>query len=394
MQYTLKWSSDIGDIDREAWNALATPLGTPFLEWDWLHQLEVSGSITPRHGWLPMHLTVWEGGELIAAAPLYIKGHSSGEFVYDYIWVDVAQQLGIKYYPKLVGMIPATPSVGYRFMFAPNQNEDEVTDLMLEEIDTLCKKNDIGGLAFNFVDPAWGQRMTRFSFNRWKHQSFLWENEGFATFDDYLSVFNKNQRRNIRRERSSMQDQGLTIKAYFGDEIPDRYLSVMYHYYDKTNDQFGMWAARFLNRRFFEGMKAFRHRLLLVSAFTEESAGDAHADPVAMSFLVVKDDFMVGRYWGTEQYFDNLHFNVCYYAPIEWAITHGIKYFDPGAGSTHKIRRGFQAVSNFSLHRFYDQRLHYIMAGNIEKVNSMEQDNIDELNDALPFGAGRSVRRT
>ncbi|HUX49649.1 MAG TPA: GNAT family N-acetyltransferase [Spirochaetia bacterium] len=391
MHYSVKWSSNISDVDREAWNSIAIPLQTPFLEWEWLHQLEASGSITPRHGWLPMHLTIWRENTLLAAAPLYIKGHSSGEFVYDYIWVDVAQQLGVKYYPKLIGMIPATPSVGYRFLTAPGENEAELTDVMLEEIDKLCKKNDITGVAFNFADEDWLELMSRYSFNTWKHQSFLWENQGFTSFADYLAVFNKNQRRNILRERASMADQGITIRALHGDEISDRYLSIMYHYYDKTNDQFGMWAARYLNRRFFEGMSDYRHRLLLVAAFPAEAAGKSDPDPVAMSFLVHKEGMLVGRYWGTEQFFDNLHFNVCYYAPIEWAIANGVKYFDPGAGSTHKIRRGFRAVSNFSLHRFYDQRLHYIMAANIERVNTMEQSNIDELNEGLPFAEHRRV---
>ncbi|HUX11374.1 MAG TPA: GNAT family N-acetyltransferase [Spirochaetia bacterium] len=383
MSYEAKWITSIGEIEPVVWNRLALPLRTPFLEWEFLNQLEVSGSITPRNGWLPMHLTILRDGELVASAPLYLKGHSTGEFVYDYVWVDVAQQLGVKYYPKLIGMIPATPSVGYRFLIAPDENEEELTDLMLEEIDQMCRKNGVAGVAFNFVDPDWHEFMNRYSFNCWRHQSFLWENDGFSSFDDYLQMFNKNQRRNIRRERAAMEEQGLTIKAFRGDEIPERYFPLMYRFYQQTNDQFGMWAARYLNKRFFEGMPQFRHRLLYVAAFAAQDGRDA--DPVAMSFLSVKDDLLVGRYWGTARYYDNLHFNACYYAPIEWAIENGIRSFDPGAGSSHKIRRGFRAVANYSLHRFYDQRLHYIMAGNIERINSMEQQNIDELNSALPF---------
>ncbi|WP_455382128.1 GNAT family N-acetyltransferase [Salinispira pacifica] len=383
----MKWISSINEVEAAEWNRLALPLSTPFLEWEFLHVLEESGSIAPRHGWLPMHLTLRRDGELVAAAPLYLKGHSTGEFVYDYMWVDVAQQLGVKYYPKLVGMIPATPSVGYRFLVAPEEEEEQVTDLLLEEIDQLCKKNGIAGLAFNFVDSDWYRFMKRYSFNCWRHQSFLWENEEFSSFDDYLQVFNKNQRRNIRRERASMEAQGITIRAFQGEEIPERYFPLMFRFYERTNDQFGMWAARYLNRRFFEQVSEFRHRLLYIAAFAPNSAngnGDG-GDPVAMSFLSVKDNLLVGRYWGTTHYFDNLHFNACYYAPIEWAIEHGISYFDPGAGSSHKVRRGFKAVANYSLHRFYDQRLHYIMAANIERINSMEQQNIDALNTALPF---------
>lgn len=390
--YSTEWHSSLGDIGRDEWNALAGPLPTPFLEWEWLHQLEASGSISPRHGWMPMHLAVRREGTLVAAAPLYVKSHSSGEFVWDYIWVDVAQQLGARYFPKLVGMIPATPSVGYRFLVAAGEPEERITDLMLEEIDKFCKRNNIGGLAFNFVDDEWATFMSRYSFNTWKHQSFLWENEGFESFDDYLGVFNKNQRRNIKRERRYMEDQGVSLRPLCGDELTEDHFSLMWHFYEVTNDQFGMWAAKYLNRRFFEGIGDFRHRLLLVAAYSEGAEKKGlltfprnSSNPVAMAFLVYKNETLVGRYWGTDNYFDSLHFNTCYYTPIEWAIDNRIRVFDPGAGSSHKIRRGFRAVSNNSLHRFYDQRMHYIMAANIDRVNAMEQRHIDDLNNGLPF---------
>ncbi len=191
-----------------------------------------------------------------------------------------------------------------------------------------------------------------------------------------------------------MDDQGVELRTLTGDEITERDLSMMWHFYDVTNDQFGMWAARYLNRKFFEGIGEFRHRLLCVAAYANGAEKKGlltfprnTRDPIAMSFLVHKNNMLVGRYWGTDNYFDSLHFNACYYTPIEWAIKNSISVFDPGAGSTHKIRRGFKAVSNFSLHRFYDQRMHYIMAANIDRVNEMEQRHIDDLNNGLPFAA-------
>jgi len=131
----IRWVTQISEIDREAWDALALPLKSPFLEWDWLWLMEASGSAAARAGWIPRHLTVWSGSELLAAAPLYIKTHSAGEFVFDQAWADVAGRLGLDYYPKLVGMSPFTPLIGYRFLMAPGVDETQLTGLMLEEIE-------------------------------------------------------------------------------------------------------------------------------------------------------------------------------------------------------------------------------------------------------------------
>jgi predicted N-acyltransferase len=380
---TIQWHEKISDIDREAWNALATPLQSPILEWEWLHQLEASGSIVAEKGWLPYHLAVWSGKRLLAAAPLYIKGHSTGEFVYDWLWADVANQLGVRYYPKLIGMSPATPSVGYRFLIAPEEDEEKLTGLLVAAIDRLCRNNNIAGCSFLFVDPQWQNGMKRFGFSSWMHQSYIWENRGYHSFDDYLAIFNKNQRRNIRRERKKMAESGIEIKSLNGEEVPRSYFSLMYKFYERTNAQFGPWAAKYLTKEFFEGLYAnFRHRLLFTAAF-----GNGEENPLAMSFLLTKGDVLIGRYWGTFEKIDSLHFNACYYGPIEWAIVHGVRSFDPGVGSTHKIRRGFNAVGNYSLHRFYDSRLKTIMQTNIDRINQIEQQQINALNAGLPYSS-------
>ena len=155
ISYSVAWHNKISDIDQKAWDSLAVPLETPILEWEWLRQMEVSESIVPEEGWLPYHLTISAAGHLIAAAPLYIKSHSAGEFVYDYMWADVASQLGVEYYPKMVGMSPATPSVGYRFLIAPGEDEELLTAIMVNQIDKFCQRHGIHGCSFNFVDPQW-----------------------------------------------------------------------------------------------------------------------------------------------------------------------------------------------------------------------------------------------
>lgn len=385
-RYRLEWIQEISKIPKEAWNALALPLETPVLEWEWLNQMEASESMRPETGWLPIHLTVWTGPQLVAAAPLYVKGHSEGEFVWDYIWADVAGRLGIPYYPKMVGMSPATPVAGYRFLIAAGEDEDLLTALMVETIDALCRQNNIQALSFNYVDPKWLDAMKSLGFVAWKHQSYVWENPGFSGFEDYLWSFDKNQRRNIRRERKKLSEQNLVIRPFTGEQITAFHLEQMYHFYEQTNAQFGPWAAKYLNEEFFTGLyRNYRHRLLLLAAFDEQD----DTDPVGMSFLLTKGEQLYGRYWGSNEGYDSLHFNACYYSPIEWAIENGVRRFDPGIGSTHKVRRGFQATANWSLHRFYDQNLARIMAQHIHQINRMEQEQIDALSQAVPFAEGR-----
>ena len=380
--YRIEWRHHIKEIPREAWNALAEPLATPLLEWDWLHLMESSGSMVAQTGWQPSHLTVWADGNLIAAAPLYIKAHSRGEFVFDHAWADLAERIGIRYYPKLVGMSPATPITGYRFLIAPQENPTHLTAIMLKAIDQFCRQHNLAGSSFLFVDPQWRKTLENQPYNCWHHQSFNWVNPGYRSFEDYLAVFNSNQRRNIKRERRAIDNQGLTVQAYQGDAIPDHFFPLMYRLYARTNDQFGIWSCKYLTPEFFTGLAdQFRHRLLIMAAFESPDS----SSPLAMSLLLYKGKQLLGRYWGCLQQFNALHFNLCYYHPIEWAIENGIALFDPGAGSQHKIRRGFLAVPNYSMHRFYDERLQQVMSQYIDRINDEEQQYIAALNAALPF---------
>jgi predicted N-acyltransferase len=381
--YTLAWVNSLSEIDPSTWNALAGPLTTPFLEWEWLQQMENSGSTTAKTGWLPCHLTVWSGRRLIAAAPLYIKSHSAGEFVSDYIWADLAKRMGIGYYPKLVGMSPFTPMVGYRFLIAPEADEHRLTEMMVSEIDRLCRRYALSGCSFLFVDPGWQSQVLRDHFSAWIHQSYVWQNRGYQTFEDYLSIFNSNQRRNIKRERRAMDKQGIKLEILSGDQIPPAFIPQMYDFYERTNDKFGLWGCKYLSYAFFAGLyRHYCHRLVLVAAFEGRSR---QGPALAMSLLITKGDRLYGRYWGASRKIDSLHFNACYYRPIEWAISRGINRFDPGAGGPHKLRRGFSAISNFSLHRFADQRLRKMMQLHIGEINRLEQEQIHALNQRLPF---------
>ena len=381
-QYSVAWISKIGEIPQAAWDGLAMPLKTPFMEWDWLNNLEISGSASGKTGWLPHHLTVWRDKQLIACAPLYVKSHSYGEFVFDNQWADLAQRLGIEYYPKLMGMTPFTPAEGYRFLIAPGEDEDELTGVMVSAIDHFCDRHNISGCNFLYVDPEWRQRMENHGFSAWLHHSYVWQNQDYQNFDGYLGAFNANQRRNIKRERKAVDKAGLLLKTLTGDEIPQPMFGQMYAFYENTCDKFGWWGSKYLTKQFFEQLHHnYRDRVLFVAAYDKED----DRQPVGMSFCLYKGDRLYGRYWGSLQEIDCLHFDACYYTPIEWAIDRGIKTFDPGAGGRHKKRRGFPAMPNYSLHRFYNNRLAQILKSYIGQINEREQEEIDLVNQALPF---------
>ena len=381
-RWTIRWLKAMAEVEPARWDRLATPLRTPLLEWRWLHQLEISGSIAAARGWHPRHLTLWQGDTLVAAAPLYIKTHSEGEFVFDHWWAQLAEGNGIAYYPKLVGMSPATPAVGYAFLVDERLERTTVLPVIFSAIDRFCRENGIAGCQFNFVAPEWVDVFTDSGFSVWRHQSYLWHNPGFRHFEDYLKTFKSSQRRNIRREVQRMDKTGIRIRAYQGDNISPELAPLMYRYYLNTNAQFGPWAARYLNADFFE--RIFRHcrsRLLIMAAH-DRAAGRT---PIALAMLLAKEGHLIGRYWGCARPVKDLHFNMCYYAPIQWAISNGIRTFDPGAGSPHKIYRGFKAVANTSLHRFYDPRMDFLFQRLIGDINQMEDENILALNRKLPI---------
>ncbi|ACK70016.1 protein of unknown function DUF482 [Gloeothece citriformis PCC 7424] len=380
-EYSIAWIQKIAEIPQSEWDALAQPLATPFLEWEWLHNIETSGSATARTGWQPCHLTVWRDRQLIGAAPLYIKGHSYGEFVFDHQWADLSHRLGIDYYPKLLGMTPFTPAVGYRFLIAPGEDEEAITELMVAAIDHFCDRNHLSGCHFLFVDPDWRMMMEGFGFSSWLHHSYIWTNKGFNSFEDYLAVFNANQRRNIKRERKAVTQAELIVKTLVGEEIPHHLFPLIYTFYSSTCDKF-YWGSKYLTRKFFEQLyPKYRHRVVLMAAYQNET----DKKPVGLSFCLRKGDNLYGRYWGCLQEFDCLHFEACYYKPIEWAIGEKIQMFDPGAGGRHKRRRGFPAMANHSLHRFYHPKMVQILKHYIVEINGMEQQEIDAINEDLPF---------
>ena len=385
-----RWHQAMADLSEAQWQAVLGGAGgcaaaeaLPFFSWRWLHQLEASASIISRQGWQPCHLGLWRDERLVAVAPLYLKGHSYGEFVFDQSFAQLAGKLGLRYYPKLVGMSPLSPVQGYRFLFAAGEDEAELTAAMLELIDDFCRRNSILSCNFLYVDPAWQPVAEAAGCALWLNQQSQWTNPGHVDFEAYLASFNANQRRNIRRERKTVREEGITVTPLAGEAIPPRLLGRMHAFYEQHCRRWGPWGSKYLTEAFFDAAALdLRRHLVLFSAHR----GDP-GEPLAMSLCVRGGDQLWGRYWGSDVDTANLHFEVCYYAPIEWAIAQGLCRFDPGAGGSHKRRRGFIAEPRASLHRWSDPEFDAILRQWLPGANRRVLEEIEAVNAELPFSA-------
>ena len=208
-----RWHHSILEISEENWRSLLGNKTIPFYRWEWFAALEKSNSISPNTGWQPFHLALWRGETAIAVAPLFLKGHSYGEFVFDQAFIRLAGDLGLTYFPKLLGMSPLSPVRGYRFFISPLEDESEITSLMLEIIDKFAVKNGILSCNFLYVDSNWLPIAEKSGCAKWVNQNSLWFADDKKNFSDYLSSFNANQRRNIKRERRAVLDAGIEVSV-------------------------------------------------------------------------------------------------------------------------------------------------------------------------------------
>lgn len=380
-----RWHRSISEIPEEQWDQLLGETICPFYRWTWLLALERSGSVAPDQGWQPLHLSLWrDDDQLVAVAPLYLKGHSYGEFVFDQSFARLAGDLGLRYYPKLIGMSPVSPVQGYRFHVAANEDAQEITTLMLGLIDDFAARHGILSCNFLYVDPSWQPLAQAAGCASWLNQQSLWSSDSQQTFNDYLAGFNANQRRNIKRERKAVRDAGLTVTPVTGDALTPALVSRMHDFYEQHCARWGPWGSKYLDASFFDRLCApsLAEHVVLFNAHR----GDVE-DPIAMSLCVRDSQHLWGRYWGSDEEIDCLHFEVCYYAPIEWALQQGLVSFDPGAGGSHKRRRGFVATARTSLHRWYDPQMDALIRAWLPRANALMQEEIEAINADLPFRA-------
>ncbi len=375
-EYSFTWHDSILGIKKYEWDILGRELSTPFLSWEWLRLLEESGSVRPETGWQPQHLAVYRAGRLVAAAPLFIKTHSDGEFVFDRFWAQLAESMDLAYYPKLVGMSPFTPIGAYRFLLDQNENQGRLIRVVQQEIGRFCQANSLSGCHYHFVAPGWGKELKDLGFYAWIHPGFAWENQDYENFEDFLARFRSNRRKNIKKERKSLASQGIICKALTGEDIREEHLSWMYSFYVHTNQRYFPWSCKYLTRDFFLGLgHDLKDHLLLLAAYKQ-----GQKQPLGMSMLVFKGKQLFGRYWGGLDGIPFLHFNLCYYEPIQWAIQNRMQRFDPGMGGEHKLYRGFELVPNYSLHRIYVPEMQQVLAVSLQEVNTLQERRMLELN--------------
>ncbi|MCG8588942.1 MAG: GNAT family N-acetyltransferase [Proteobacteria bacterium] len=339
----------VSGLPREQWNALVGD-ESPFLEWEFLASLEQSGCADGDCGWLPRPLVAREHGRLVAACPIYVKGNSEGEFVFDWSWADAAARAGIDYYPKLLVGVPFTPVAGARLLVAPEAPRAQWQSHLAAALRQLCVDNDLSGAHVNFCREDELAPLEAAGFQTRVGVQYHWHNHGYDDFEAFLADFRSKRRNQIRRERRALSEQGVRLVARTGDEIGDEWFEPMFRFYRETV-QNHFYGRQYLNRDFFERMRDhFRHRLVFIVAMQ----GD---EPVAGTFNVVKGEALYGRYWGASRPLRHLHFNVCYYAAAEFCIEHGLARFEPGAGGDYKQVRGFDAHPTYSAHFLTDARL-------------------------------------
>lgn len=342
---------DLRQVPRATWDSLLSPGDSPFVRWAWLASLEESGCVDRARGWAPFHLLVRRSGHLVAAAPTYLKSNSEGEFVFDHAWARVAARFGAAYYPKAIVAVPFTPATGARLLVAPGEDRPALAQLLLSALPTLTEQLGLSSAHVLFAGEADRAALERAGYAIRHGVQFHWKNQGYATYDDFLSTFNSKRRHQLRRERREVEQSGVTTRTYRGDEIDDEVLDAMFAFYVAGIERHGPWGRQYLNRRFFE---LVRERMADQLAIVIARDG---ARPIAGTFNVEAEGRLYGRYWGAVDHRPFLHFHVGYYHAIEDAIARKLEVFEPGAGGEHKLPRGFDPTLTYSGHHVADPRL-------------------------------------
>jgi predicted N-acyltransferase len=330
------------EVERERWDRLADGC-SPFLRWDWLDCFEQTGCVSEDTGWLPHHLVVERGGELIAACPMYLKLHSMGEFVFDWEWADAARRAGIQYYPKMLVGVPFTPAAGHRFLTAAGENRPALVQFMGQALRKIAVDNKISSVHVNFCRVDERDALEAVGFLARSGIQFHWQNRDFASFDDYLRSFRSERRNKVKRERREVTQRGISIRAVEGAELTPAHLRTMFRLYKDHVDRL-YYGRQYLSEEFFtEIQRRFAQHTCLMLAEREGRI-------IAGTFNVRDDAVMYGRYWGAFEEVPFLHFNVCYYSAIEHAINLGLKRFEAGAGGSFKQLRGLDPEHTTSMH--------------------------------------------
>tara|TARA_R110000787_G_scaffold33748_4_gene88183 strand:- start:505 stop:1650 length:1146 start_codon:yes stop_codon:yes gene_type:complete len=339
---TLTVHDGIADIGAAAWDACAAPTGDPFVSFDFLHACEASGSAVPARGWAPRHLALRdEAGTALGVMPLYLKGDSQGEYVFDHSWADAFERAGGRYYPKLLGAVPFTPATGPRLLAHPDADAATVREALLQGALALVERLGVSSLHINFpTEPEW-QAMGQAGLLQRQDMQFVWRNADYGTFDDFLAALSSSRRKTIRRERREAQ-AGLDIRVLTGADLTEAHWDAFFAFYLDTGSR--KWGRPYLTRDFFSRIGAtMADHIALVMAFRD-------GVPVAGALNLIGRDALYGRQWGALEEVPFLHFELCYYQAVEFAIARGLSRVEAGAQGQHKIARGYLPSPVWSAH--------------------------------------------
>lgn len=328
-------------VDPAAWDALVAP-DDPFTEHAFLALLEESGSVGPETGWVPRPVLVRRDGRLVGAAPAYVKSHSYGEYIFDWGWAQAARRAGVTYYPKLVVAVPHTPATGSRLLVAPHEDRAEVTDALVEGLRRLADDTRCSSIHLLFTTEAERHALGERGFLRRSSYQFHWQDTGYGSFDGFLAALRAPARKQLRRERRDAAALGLDVAVLRGDAIGAADWAAMRRFYHTTAAEKG--AYPYLSDAFFDlAPRRVAHTALLVLA-------RHRGEPVAGSLCFQRGRHLYGRYWGAAEDLPMLHFELCYYVPIDECLRRGWTRFEAGAQGEHKLKRGFLPTETCSAH--------------------------------------------
>jgi predicted N-acyltransferase len=380
----VKVSRRIAEIGRAAWDGCAANpayAGNPFVRFDFLDALEAADCAVERTGWGPQHLSLEDGsGRVAAVLPLYAKSHSQGEYVFDHAWADAYERAGGRYYPKLLSAAPFIPATGPRLLVRPDVDPGEARALLLGGALTLCERYGASGLHVNFPTEDEWRWMGDQGLGQREGQQYHWENRGYPDFEAFLAALSSGRRKTIRRERREAQ-AAVEIQALTGGDLSEEHWDAFFGFYMDTGSR--KWGRPYLTRAFFSMLGArMADRVLLVMA-------RRHGRWVAGALNLIGDDCLYGRHWGCCEEIPFLHFELCYYQAIAWAIDHGLSRVEAGAQGEHKIARGYLPRPVYSAHYIADP----VLRAPVERFLKQERAGVEQEMEWLeeeysPFKAG------
>jgi uncharacterized protein len=391
-EFSIKVATSLKAVPAPAWNACAqaAPASAlahgpgrpetynPFVAHEFLSALEDSGSVGGRTGWMPAHVLVENpDGQLIGAAPSYLKSHSQGEYVFDHGWAEAYARAGGRYYPKLQVSVPFTPVTGPRLLAAPAADRAAVERALTAGLRALRAETRASSIHLTFLAQDQAERLARDGLLLRMDQQFHWFNEGYGSFEDFLDALASRKRKAIRRERRDALGTGATIEWVTGRDITEAHWDAFFAFYMDTGSR--KWGRPYLNRTFFSLIgERMAERILLVMA---RRAGR----PIAGALNLIGDTRLYGRNWGCLEDHPFLHFEVCYYQAIEFAIAHGLACVEAGAQGEHKLARGYRPVTTTSAHDIADPALRRAIADYLERERVHVAAAGEELAEAAPF---------